>query len=48
MAGEDYVVYLSNGEVRQGKLDSNGYMKEENIPPVFVHVAFPGYRDVRK
>jgi uncharacterized Zn-binding protein involved in type VI secretion len=28
-----YRVYLPNGEIREGKLDSSGYAKEEKIPP---------------
>jgi len=28
----EYILYLSNGEVRRGRLDGNGYKKEENTP----------------
>ena len=35
-----YKVYLRNGVVREGTLDSNGYAKIENVPPGKVDVAF--------
>jgi hypothetical protein len=38
---EDYILYLSNGEVRKGQLDGNGFKKEENIPPGECSVRFP-------
>jgi uncharacterized Zn-binding protein involved in type VI secretion len=41
---EDYIIYLPNGEVRKGKLDGNGYKKEEKIPPGLCNVIFPNYK----
>ncbi len=41
VAEQEYILYLSNGEVREGKLDKNGYAKEEKIPPGKCHVKFP-------
>ena len=38
---EEYVLYLSNGEVRKGSLDGNGSKKEKNIPPVDSRIRFP-------
>ena len=43
IANEDYVLYLPNGEVRKGKLDANGYKKEENIPPGKCQLEFSNY-----
>jgi hypothetical protein len=42
----EYILYLSNGEVRKGKLDNNGYKKEEGIPPGKFGVKFPENYDV--
>jgi len=44
MKDEEYIIYLSNGEIREGKLDSNGYAKEEKIPPGLSHVKFPNLK----
>lgn len=41
IANQDYILYLSNGEVRKGKLDGNGYKKEEKIPPGKFDIKFP-------
>jgi uncharacterized Zn-binding protein involved in type VI secretion len=38
---EDYILYLGNGEVRKGKLNSQGFKKEEKIPPVEWDIVFP-------
>jgi uncharacterized Zn-binding protein involved in type VI secretion len=38
----DYILRLSNGEVRKGKLDANGYKKEAKVPPGKWSVDFPG------
>lgn len=38
---EEYIMYLSNGEIRKGKLDNNGYKKEEKVPPVQHRIEFP-------
>ncbi len=43
IANEEYILYLSNGEVRRGTLDSNGYKREEDIPPVTSRVEFPNF-----
>jgi uncharacterized Zn-binding protein involved in type VI secretion len=40
----EYKLYLSTGEVRSGKLDSNGYKKEMNIPPGKWDVSFPNVK----
>jgi hypothetical protein len=38
----DFVVYLANGEEKTGKLDGNGYVKLEDVPPGKYKVDFPG------
>ena len=38
---ESYILYLSNGETREGKLDKNGHAKEENVPPGECKIKFP-------
>lgn len=35
-----YKVFLPNGEIREGRLDSNGYAKEEKIPPGRVEIVY--------
>jgi uncharacterized Zn-binding protein involved in type VI secretion len=40
IANADYMLFLANGEVRQGKLDKNGYKKEE-IPAASCSIIFP-------
>jgi len=40
-AGEAYKVYLSNGEVRTGKLDGSGKAKIKDVPPGDWDVDFP-------
>jgi uncharacterized Zn-binding protein involved in type VI secretion len=42
VANEEYVLYLSDGQVRKGKLDGNGKAKEEDVPPGIYRVKFPG------
>jgi len=42
--GAEYILYLPNGEIRQGKLDKNGSKREDNIPPGRGQIVFPGYR----
>ena len=44
MKDEEYILYLSDGEVRKGKLDGNGYAREEKIPPCLSHVKFPNLK----
>jgi len=46
IADEEYIVYLSNGEVRKGKLDGNGYKKEEKVPPGNSQVKFPNLTEI--
>ncbi len=46
VANEEYILYLSDGEVRKGKLDGNGYKKEEKIPPGQCDIKFPKLLDV--
>ena len=46
---QEYILYLSNGEVRKGKLDGSGYKEEKDVPPVPGSVRFPklpGFEDV--
>jgi len=38
---EDYVLYLPDGSIRKGKLNSTGYKKEEKIPAGNCSVKFP-------
>jgi uncharacterized Zn-binding protein involved in type VI secretion len=40
LANKKFRLYLSNGEIRDGKLDGNGYVKVEKIPPGNVRVSF--------
>ena len=35
-----YKLYLASGEIRKGRLDGNGYKKEEKIPPGNCRVEF--------
>lgn len=48
MAEEEYILRLTNGEIRNGKLDKNGYKKEENIPPTTCKVEFVNIPEVRE
>lgn len=41
LANEEFILYLPNGEVRKGKLDGNGYKKEEKIPSGSCSIKFP-------
>jgi uncharacterized Zn-binding protein involved in type VI secretion len=41
LANKFYRVYLSTGEIREGKLDGNGHAKLENVPPGRWSVEFP-------
>jgi uncharacterized Zn-binding protein involved in type VI secretion len=43
---EDYLIRLSTGEIRQGKLDGNGYKKEEKVPPGDFSIEFPNLKSV--
>jgi hypothetical protein len=44
-ADEEYLLYLSNGEIRRGRLDNNGYKKEEKLPPGPSNLKFPNLSD---
>jgi uncharacterized Zn-binding protein involved in type VI secretion len=33
IADEEYILYLPDGTIRKGTLDSNGHLREEGIPP---------------
>ncbi len=48
IANEEYVVYLANGEVRKGKLDSNGKATEKDVPPTRNQVVFPNQAKANK
>ncbi|HET6567183.1 MAG TPA: PAAR domain-containing protein [Rhodothermales bacterium] len=41
-----YLLYLSDGTVRRGTLDGNGYRREENVPPVAHRIVFPDYQSI--
>ncbi len=43
---EEYILYLSNGTVKKGKLDQNGYKKVEDIPPGKCDVKFTNCPDI--
>ena len=47
LADLDYILYLPNGEVRTGKLDGGGKVKEEKIPAGFCQVRFPTLPDYK-
>ncbi|MDY0083285.1 MAG: PAAR domain-containing protein [Ignavibacteriaceae bacterium] len=38
---EEYIIYTSNGEIRSGTLDANGFAKEEKLPGGICNVRFP-------
>jgi uncharacterized Zn-binding protein involved in type VI secretion len=42
---EKYVLYLPTGEIRKGKLDGNGFKREEKVPPGKYRVEFPDIGD---
>jgi uncharacterized Zn-binding protein involved in type VI secretion len=42
VANQEYRIVLPNGEIRMGRLDSNGYAKVEKIPPGDCKIDFPG------
>ena len=46
IANTDYLLYLSDGFVRRGQLDDNGYVKEENVLMTNWRVAFPGLSEL--
>lgn len=44
IGGAEYVLYLSDGSVRKGKLNQQGTAKENNVPPGEHELKFPGLR----
>ena len=48
VGNEEYIIYLTNGEVRKGKLDGSGYKKEEKIPPCHHSIRFPCLNNIRR
>jgi len=40
-ANEEYILFLPNGKIEEGKLDANGYKKIEKIPAGNYSVKFP-------
>lgn len=46
VADEDYILHLPDGQERKGKLNSNGYAKEEDVPPGKIFVEFPNLEGV--
>ncbi|MFH1897404.1 MAG: hypothetical protein ABH886_04085 [Candidatus Desantisbacteria bacterium] len=46
VGGEEYILYLSNGTVKKGKLDQNGYKRVEDIPPRKCTVEFSNCPDI--
>ena len=45
ISDEKYILHLPNGEVRKGNLNSNGYKKEEKLPPGKYDIEFPELKD---
>lgn len=41
LADEEYIIFAPNGEVRNGKLNSSGFTKEEKLPGGICSVRFP-------
>lgn len=46
VAQADYVLYLSSGEVRKGKLDARGKKREEQVPVTPWSIEFPGQQEI--
>lgn len=47
-ANEEFILYLPNGKVENGKLDANGYKKIEKIPAGRYSVKFPNLKNQKK
>jgi uncharacterized Zn-binding protein involved in type VI secretion len=45
---EEYIVFLSSGEMRKGKLDGNGKATEREVPPEKNRVVFPNVLKAKK
>lgn len=43
---EDYVLFLPNGERREGKTDGNGFVKERDIPSGEISIEFPNLEGI--
>lgn len=43
-ANEEYILYLPNGKVEEGKLDGNGYKKIEKVPAGSYSIKFPNLK----
>ena len=46
--GQECRVYLSNREIRQGKLDKNGQAKEKKVAEKKARAVFPGVAGAKK
>jgi hypothetical protein len=46
IADEEYIIYLANGEIRKGKLNNQGYKKEENVPLGEWDIEFPNMLNI--
>lgn len=45
-ANEEFILFLPNGKVEQGKLDGNGYKKIEKVPSGNYSVKFPNLKNL--
>ena len=41
----DYILILSDGKERKGKLDIEGYLKEEDVPPGKIKIKIPEFEE---
>lgn len=46
LAYEDYILYLPNGEKREGKTDDNGFVKERDIPSGEISIEFLNIEEI--
>lgn len=46
VSDEEYIIHLSNGQQKRGKLDANGYAKVEDIPPGKIDIEFPNVQGI--
>jgi len=46
IAGVEYILYIRDGSIREGKLDGDGFAREEGLVPKDSRVIFPDYPDV--
>jgi hypothetical protein len=47
-ANEEFILFLPDGKIENGKLDSNGYKKIEKIPAGNYSVKFPNLKPKQK